>query len=177
MDIPKLKNSNHTTQLTTFNAQPTTYNLQPTTQIKMAKTEKLNRDTKRELALEMYLNTDKSQKEICKMVGWTEATFINHKEKGQWAMLKGAGNITTATILKKLYLKLESLVDADKIDVDALVKITRGIDFMSNKKVTISHHINCAKEFTTWLLSRDAALAKQINNYQREFINGLVSNG
>ena len=111
------------------------------------------------------------------MVGWTERTFADNKERGQWAMLKGAGNITTATILKKLYLKLESLVDADKMDVDALVKITRGIDFMSNKKVTVSHHINCAKEFTTWLLSRNADLAKQINNYQREFINSLVSNG
>jgi hypothetical protein len=143
----------------------------------MAKGTKLSRDKKRELALEMYLNTDKSQKEICEIVGWTEKTFTDNKEKGGWDSLKGASTITAANIIKKLYLKLEKLVDADKIDADALVKVTKSIEFLSNKKVTISHHINCAKEFTIWLFAKKPELAKDFNKYQREFINEMVSNG
>ena len=143
----------------------------------MAKETKLGRDKKRELALEMYLNTDKTQKEICEIVGWTEKTFTDNKEKGQWDSLKGASTITAANIIKKLYLKLENLVDADKIDADALIKVTKSIEFLTNKKVTISQHINCAKEFTVWLFAKKPELAKELNKFQREFINELVSNG
>jgi hypothetical protein len=66
----------------------------------MAKVDKLSRERKRELALEMYLNTDKTQKEICAIVGWTEKTFTDNKEKGQWDSLKGATTITATTSLK-----------------------------------------------------------------------------
>lgn len=143
----------------------------------MAKVDKLSRERKRDLALEMYLNTDKSQKEICEIVGWTEKTFTDNKEKGVWDALKGASTITAANIIRKLYLKLEDLVDADKIDADALIKVTKSIEFLSNKKVTISQHINCAKEFTVWLFAKQPALAKDLNKFQKEFINELVSNG
>lgn len=143
----------------------------------MAKNDKLSQERKRELALEMYLNTDKSQKEICDIVGWTEATFTKNKEKFGWDSLKGATSITAQNIIKKLYLKLEALVDADKIDADALIKVTKSIEFLSNKKVTVSQHINCAKEFTVWLFAKKPDLAKELNKYQREFINEMVSNG
>ena len=143
----------------------------------MGKESKLSRERKRDLALEMYLNTDKSQKEICEIVGWTEKTFTDNKEKGVWDALKGASTITAANIIRKLYLKLEDLVDADKIDADALIKVTKSIEFLSNKKVTISQHINCAKEFTVWLFAKNAELAKDLNKFQKEFINELVSNG
>ncbi len=143
----------------------------------MAKNDNLSRERKRDLALELYLNTDKTQKEICEIVGWTEKTFTENKEKGVWDALKGASTITAANIIRKLYLKLEELVDAEKIDADALIKVTKSIEFLSNKKVTISQHINCAKEFTTWLFSAKPDLAKEFNKLQREFINELVSNG
>jgi hypothetical protein len=144
----------------------------------MAKTEKLSRDRKRDLALELYLNTDKTQKEICEIVGWTEKTFTENKEKGEWDAMKGASTITAQNIIKKLYLKLEQIVDnPDGINADALIKVAKSIEFLSNKRVTVSHHINCAKEFTTWLFSKKPELAKELNKYQNEFINQLVSNG
>lgn len=64
----------------------------------MSKNDNLSRERKRELALEMYLNTDKTQKEICEIVGWTEKTFTENKEKGVWDALKGASTITAANI-------------------------------------------------------------------------------
>lgn len=143
----------------------------------MAKKNDLSRDKKRELALDLYLNTEKSQKEICELVGWTEKTFTENKEKGDWEAIKGATTITAANIIRKLYVRLEEIVEQDKINPDALVKVAKSIEFLSNKRVTISQHINCAKEFTTWLLTRSPQLAKDINKYQLDFINELVSNG
>ena len=143
----------------------------------MAKKKPLNQKQKQDKALEMYLNTDKSQKEICEIVDWTEKTFTENKEKYGWDSLKGATSITAANIIKKLYLKLEALVDADKIDADALIKVTKSIEFLSNKKVTVSQHINCAKEFTIWLFAKKPELAKDLNKFQKDFINELVSNG
>jgi len=143
----------------------------------MAKKKPLNQKQKQDKALEMYLNTDLSQKDICEIIGWTEATFTKNKERHGWDSLKGASTITSANIIKKLYIRLEDAVDADKLDSDALIKITKSIEYLSNKKVTVSHHINCAKEFTIWLFAKKPELAKDLNKYQKDFINQLVSNG
>ncbi|MBD3748945.1 MAG: hypothetical protein IE931_05570 [Sphingobacteriales bacterium] len=126
---------------------------------------------KREIALDLYLNTDKSQKEICQIVGWTEKTFSTNKEKYGWESLKGANTITAQNIIKKLYQKLETLASADDIKPDALIKVAKSIEMMSDKKVTLSHHINCAKEFTSWVISKGKINeAKIINSLQYEFI-------
>ena len=137
----------------------------------------LTRNRKQELALELYLNTDKTQREICDVVGWTEKTFTAHKERGDWQSLKGATSITAARIIKKLYIKLDKLADDDAVNADALIKVANSIEKLSDKKLTLSHHINCAKEFTVWLLRQNPQLAQQLNKYQQQFINQLVSNG
>lgn len=147
-------------------------------EIIMAKAQPLSRKQKQDKALEMYLNTELSQKEICEIIGWTEKTFTDNKEKYGWSSLKGASTITSQKIISKLYLRLEQMMDADTpINPDGLIKISKAIEALSNKKVTTSHHINCAKEFTIFLFSKNVELAKEVNKYQREFINQLVNNG
>jgi predicted DNA-binding protein YlxM (UPF0122 family) len=143
----------------------------------MAKKQPLNRKQKQDKALEMYLNTDLSQKEICEIIGWTEKTFTDNKEKNGWAALKGAEKITSRNIVAKLYLQLEKIVDADTLSADALIKVATSIEKLSDKKVTISHHINCGRAFTTYLMGKNPELAKDVNKYQREFINEMVGNG
>lgn len=137
----------------------------------------LNNDSKRAHALDLYLNTDMNQKQICEIVGWTEKTFSANKEKYNWEQQKGAASITSKKIIAKLYIKLEKLVDEDTIKADELIKVTKSIESLSNKKVTASHHMNCAKEFTIWMFGQDADLAKQFNKYQLKFITELASNG
>jgi len=141
------------------------------------KSEGLTRDKKREMALDLYLNTDKSQKEICEIVGWTEKTFSDNKEKGNWEAMKGAETLTAQKIIMKLYKKLDELTEGDLISADALAKTAKVIEMLSNKRTTLSHNINTFKEFTTFLFAKDADLAKKVNKYQQEFINDKVSNG
>lgn len=137
----------------------------------------LNNDQKREISLDLYLNTDKTQKQICEIVGWTEKTFISNKDKGNWESLKGAQTITAQNIISKLYLKIEKLINKndDDVEADKLIKIAKAIESLSNKKVTLSHHINCAKDFTTWFWGVNPELAKEFNKYQQRFITERAS--
>lgn len=137
----------------------------------------MSRSDKRAVALDLYLNTDKTQKEICEIIGWTQATFTENKEKGDWEALKGATTITAANIIKKLYLKLDKLTDDDEINADALIKVAKAIEFMSNKKVTGSQLINCFKLFITWFFPKNPELAKEVNKAQMDFLNEFISNG
>jgi hypothetical protein len=130
---------------------------------------------KAELALDLYLHTDKSQKEICEIVGWTEKTFTANKIKNNWEELKGAGAITSAKIVTNLYKKLHDLSGADSLDADKLIKTAKAIEALSNKKATISQIINVFKDFTTWAFGKNAELAKEINRLQNEFINEKVN--
>lgn len=139
--------------------------------------QKMSNDRKRDIALDLYLNTDKSQKEICEIVDWSEKTFGTNKEKHMWDALKGASTITAQNIIAQLYIKLEAIVYEDKINPDALIKVAKSIEMLSNKKVTISQHINCAKEFCTWAFGIDPELAKKINKLQSQFITEKASHG
>lgn len=143
--------------------------------IDMAKN-KMSNDRKRDIALDLYLNTDKSQKEICEIVDWSEKTFGTNKEKYKWEQLKGASTITAQNIIGKLYLKLEALTDEDDINADKLIKVAKSIEMLSDRKVTVSHHINCAKEFTSWVASKDVDMAKKINSLQNQFIVERANN-
>lgn len=140
--------------------------------IAMAKSTMSNAQ-KRDVALDLYINTDKSQKEICEIVGWAEKTFSDNKEKFKWDLLKGASTITAQNIIGKLYKRLDEMVkdDGTPINADQLIKITKSIEALSNKKVTISQIINTFKEFNTFGFSRNPELIKQITQLQTEFIN------
>jgi len=129
-------------------------------------------EEKRARAFDMYVNTNLNQKKICEIVGWTEKTFKDNKDKGGWEALKGAQTITSNSLVSKLYLKADKLVSAggDDVDADKLIKLAKSIDYLSNKKVTLSQHINCAEEFCAWAFGKDPELAKKINLLQQAFI-------
>lgn len=140
--------------------------------------ENLSNDRKREIALDLYLNTDKSQKEICEIVGWTEKTFSANKEKYKWEEQKGATTIGASKLISKLYMKANNIADAQDNDINAdkLIKVAKAIEMLSNKKVTTSQRINFAKEVTTWLFGKDPDKAKEFNKLLQEWITEVISN-
>lgn len=143
----------------------------------MAKQQKKSSDDKVAEALDLYLNTNLTQKEICVYVGWTEKTFSLNKKNGNWEAMKGAKSVTNQNIIMKLYAKLEKEVEADSLNADSLYKISKAIEMLSDKKTNASNHINCAEEFTTYLFSLDPELAKKVNKHQEKFISTLFNNG
>lgn len=142
----------------------------------MAKKE-IGRQQKRDLAFDLYLNTDKSQKEICEIVGWTEKTFSENKDKGNWEELKGAETITSRKIIANLYQQLHDLSDKPIVHADKIIKLANAIEKLSGKKVTLSNSINVFKDFTIYAFGIDAELAKKINQLQNQYIQYKANNG
>lgn len=137
----------------------------------MAKKNGISTDDKKAIALELYLETDKSQKEIALIVGVTEKTVGTWKTAGDWELLKQAQTITTKNIIANLLAKAHELSLADKVDADKLVKLAKTIETLQNKKVTISHIINVFKDFTTWAYGQNPTLAKEINLLQKKYLD------
>lgn len=140
----------------------------------MAKKKGISTDDKKSIALELYLETDKSQKEIAIIVGVAEKTLGTWKQAGDWELLKQAQTVTVKNIITNLYNKAFELSQADKVDADKLVKIANTIDKLQNKKVTISHIINVFKDFTTYAFGENPTLAKEINLLQKKYIDFKV---
>ena len=141
----------------------------------MAKKKGLSYDEKRAIALELYITTDKTQKEICDILGITEATFTRWKQDGDWELAKQAQTITAQNIITNLYQKAYDESVKDTIDADKMIKIANSIEKLSNKKITISQIIQVFKDFTTYAFSEDAETAKQINVLQRKYLDHKIN--
>jgi transcription initiation factor TFIIIB Brf1 subunit/transcription initiation factor TFIIB len=132
-------------------------------------------DKKQQTALDLFLYTDKTQKEIAEILDVSEKTISKWAASENWDELKGASSVTAAKIVTKLYKKLDELADADKLDTDALIKTARTIEALTDNRVTIPQTINAFKEFTSWLFTKDSELAKMINDKQMDYIRELAS--
>lgn len=141
----------------------------------MAKKKELTNEEKRAIAYDLYMNTTKSQKEIAVIAHTTEATLSTWKQKYSWDIHKQAFSITSQNIISNLMQKAHDLSVADKFNADAVLKIVKSIEALSDRKVTISNIINVFKEFTSFAFEKNADLAKQINNLQKEFVDYKIN--
>ena len=135
---------------------------------------KLSLDEKKAIAFDLYLDTDKSQKEIAKIVGVTEKTLGKWKIDGEWDLLKNATSITARNIIDNLYKRAFALSENPDSKADDIIKIANSIEKLSNKKVTISQIINVFKDFTSWAFGQDAELTKEINLLQKKYIDHKI---
>lgn len=138
--------------------------------------DKLSNDEKKSLAYDLYVNTDKTQNEICDIIKIAPKTFTRWKQDGLWEELKGATTITASNITLNIYKKMHEMTSsAEKINADALAKLARVIEVISDKRYTISQMMNVFKEFTNWLFVKDSDSAKLINRYMKEFIEEQIN--
>lgn len=126
---------------------------------------------KEAMAQELFLGTDKSQKEIAGIVKVTPKTLGKWKDKGNWELLRQAQTVTAANIISNLYEKAYELSTADTVDADKLAKLAATIEKLSNRKTTISSIINVFKGFTNWAMEKDPELGKAINDLQRQYVD------
>ena len=134
-----------------------------------------------EVARILYLTTDKTQKEICDVVGWTEKTFTEQKRKQNWNELRDTKSLTKQQIISMLHVQTLKIVDAAKNEnrllsareVDSIAKLTSSIDKLE-KKATIETYIEVFEEYNRWLMSVNIDFAQRNNQYQDSFIQSKV---
>ncbi len=142
----------------------------------MAK-KKLSNSEKKDLAYEMYMNTDKNQQEICLIIDVAPKTFTKWKQEGLWEELKAARLMSAKSIEMNILQRLHDM-SADKdtpLNADAMAKLARVIEVISEKRYTISQMMKVLQAFINWLFPIDDEAAKMLNRYQKQFIDEQIS--
>jgi len=133
---------------------------------------------KQELAYDLYINTNKTQKEICEIVGCVEKTFRQWKTKGGWDEMRGAHLMTREKTVKMLLQQINKIEQAARqeeramtsAETDQIHKFSKTVQQL-DKSVKLSHYIEVFEQFQGWLVNYDAELAKQVIAYMDEYIN------
>lgn len=137
----------------------------------MEKKKKLTNDEKYTIAQDLFMDTDKTQKEIAAIVHVTEKTLTKWKTEGEWDMLKNASTVTARKIIENLYKRSYDLSIDPKSKPDDIIKLALSIEKLSNKRVTISQIINVFRDFIAFAFKDNAQLAKEINLMQKKYVD------
>ncbi|WP_086984829.1 hypothetical protein [Elizabethkingia miricola] len=135
---------------------------------------KLTSDEKYAIAQDLFLETDKTQKEIAQIVHVTEKTLTKWKNEGDWETLKNASTVTARKIIDNLYKRAYALSEDPKSKPDDIIKIANSIEKLSNRKVTVSQIINVFKDFISYAFNQNADLAKEINLLQKKYVDHKI---
>ena len=142
----------------------------------------MTRKQKIDVARTLYLLTEKSQKEICVVVGWTEKTFTEQKQKGKWNELRDTKSLTKQQIISMLHSQTLKLIEAAKDEnrllsareVDSIAKLAASIDKLE-KKATLETYIEVFEEYNKWLMSVNMNFAQINNHHQDLFIQSKIA--
>ena len=134
-----------------------------------------------EVARTLYLMTEKSQKEICEVVGWTEKTFTDQKNKREWNALKETKSLTKQQIISMLHTQTFKLIEGAKDEnrllsareIDSVAKLTSSIDKLETK-ATIETFIEVFEDYNKYLISVNVDFAQRNNGYQDLFIQNKI---
>lgn len=137
----------------------------------MTDKKKLTSDEKYAIAQDLFLETDKTQKEIAQIAHVTEKTLTKWKNEGEWETLKNASTVTARKIIDNLYKRAYTLSEDPKSKPDDIIKIANSIEKLSNRKVTVSQIINVFKDFISYAFNQNADLAKEINLLQKKYVD------
>ncbi|SFB80423.1 Phage terminase small subunit [Flexibacter flexilis DSM 6793] len=131
-------------------------------------------------AFELYVHTEKTQKEIAVLVGVAEKTIGTWSAAGQWESVRLAKRTTTHAIVAQLedILKNQLAKTADKAakeglakaDADIITQLTNSIDQM-RQGVPIRYIVQVLEEFTDYIRSNcDKRITEEVIGQQTGFL-------
>lgn len=137
---------------------------------------------KEEVAKTLFLTTDKTQKEICEIVGWPEKKFSINKKKEKWGEQRETKSMTKQQIVTELHWQTLKMLEAAKAEnrilksneIDGVAKLTASISKIESL-ATLETYIEVFEEYNKFLMGIDAPFAKANNNYQDTFIQGKIA--
>lgn len=123
------------------------------------------------LAYELFMNTDKTQKEIADRVGVSEKTMCKWVEEGKWAELKALEKVSKGATIRNIHKRIFELSESDDpAAADRASKWGVVLEKLDQKKVSVPNIINVCRELEMWLYPQNPELAKALNKYSDLFI-------
>jgi hypothetical protein len=126
------------------------------------------------LAKQLFLNTNKTQDEICRIVKVTPKTMNGWAKK--WKPLKDAHNLLPDQQVAKIYVQLEALdqliEEQNNIptsgQADIKKKLTAAIKDI--QKVGLKEYVLCFEELISHIRAVDLDLAKALVDHTNDFL-------
>lgn len=131
---------------------------------------------KKDLAKELYLHTDLTQKEIAERVGVTANTI--GKWCASWKQIKAAKTSTKDEIVARYLRMIDNILkeaeDDDRSitdsEADKISKINKAMESI-DKEVGLAMFIQVFQDYNSWLIAVNPELAKENNTFQTKFVN------
>lgn len=139
----------------------------------------MTRNDKKNLACNLYLETDFDQKQIAEIVKVTPKTLTKWKNDGYWESLKAARTITKENIVSNTFTMLYNMdtMILQRTDMpyptageaDTMSKLSAKIDNL-DKRLNLGTYASTLKEFLGWLISSDIESAKDYSKLMMDFL-------
>jgi uncharacterized protein YjcR len=130
----------------------------------------VKKKSKTDIAESLFVVSGKTQKEIAEALEVSEQTISKWAKDGNWKARRGAGIISTDSVVQKLLAKLDELTEADKLKADEVAKIASAINKIKKEKKTMDDFIEVFMLFGTWLQSKDRKLSEAVNDMQTLYL-------
>lgn len=137
---------------------------------------------KKQLAEELFMHGNYTQKELAERVGVTENTM--GKWVKPWRKLLAASKTTKQEVLQRIDKAINDIfVDAENegrklnsADYDAISKLNKTRESI-DREMGLSVIIEVFQEYNSFLMVQNSDLCKQNNEYQDQFVNLKASGG
>lgn len=136
------------------------------------------KEKERKLALELYVSTTKTQKEIAAMVGVSENTLTKWVRDGGWEDLRTAKQSTVAEVTRNMVeihrQRTEQILEEIRAGSttrygDELLKMAQAIEKMAGE-MSLSHYLQVLEEFMASIPTNDGAFRRKMAEYQAAFL-------
>lgn len=147
----------------------------------------MNEQNLQQQAENLFLNTDKSQKEIAEQIGIDPKTLYRWIRQGHWRELKSATRRMPSILVENIYAQLDdinfSIAQRDRGNrfptKDESLTINRLINSVEKvkKQTSQGQNIEFMMNFINWLMPQNRELADTLLNYSSGFLKGTEVNG
>lgn len=140
----------------------------------------MTKDQKKQVALDLYLRTEKTLQEIADVVDINEKTLRTWRDKYNWETLRSAETSVKTEVIRNLYKKISELSKNDVEKTENIKEIYRLSSIIEklNQNATLSIYIQVFQEFNEFLKKQGKlGTAKEFNLQQQIFIKekaGLI---
>lgn len=104
-------------------------------------------EKQRQSARELYVKSNKSQKEIAEMLSIPTSTLTGWVKKGEWERERASLSLSVDSLVPKILEKINSDIDEGKLSADALAKYCKQLRELNKSQLTINDYFQVMTKF------------------------------
>lgn len=104
-------------------------------------------EKQKQSARELYVKSNKSQKEIAEMLSIPTSTLTGWVKKGEWERERASLSLSVDSLVPKILEKINSDIDEGKLSADALAKYCKQLRELNKSQLTINDYFQVMTKF------------------------------